>query len=317
MLPMFNVPGFQTRIAQAEQDRAKAAGRKIEKLDLRPRAGAQRMAEPKDFNIQMLEEAVRIMQMAPMHHHMFDMCMIHAAASIPMRPERSVTIPREPVKPRFDKDPRFLDIVEHVAREGGYLRNAPFPVDRIGEGYYASVYVCPYDTTKVVKIGRQVSSDGWLDYAGFCLDQREARPNPLLPVIHQLEIKRKFYVALLDRYDMTAHEAMKQRLPKTFAMKYEAIREVFSVGKQERWRRIQPAKEYTGYAVEPCQETLVHAYRLDAQLQNYGLKPNDLHANNFMFRKEGSQLYITDPASDPSSHGTLDRLHKLGVPIEQ
>jgi hypothetical protein len=300
MLPMFKVPGFETHIA---------------------RAGARRFAEGR-ADLQQFHGAMdamaKVMEMHPMHHQMFDMRMIASGCGIPTRPEHSVTISREPVKPRFAKDTRFLDIVEHVAREGGYLRNVPFPVDRIGEGYYASVYVCPYDTTKVVKIGRQVSSDGWLDYAGFCLDQREARPNPLLPVIHQLEIKCKFYVALLDRYDMTAHQAMQARLPKTFAMKYEAIREVFSVGKQQdSWRQIQPAKEYTGYAVEPCQETLVHAYRLDAQLQNYGLKPNDLHANNFMFRKEGSQLYITDPASDPFNHGTLDRLHKLGVPIEQ
>lgn len=291
MLPMFNPPGFQTRGKQA----------KLSKMDAQ-----MRMADREMINMWM-----------PMHlEPMMVIPRRDDAGLVPNRIDK-VTIPREPVKSRFTKDPRFLDLVEHVAREGGYLRNAPFPVDRIGEGYYASVYVCPYDTTKVVKIGRSVSSDGWLDYAGFCLDQREARPNPLLPVIHQLEIKRKFYVALLDRYDMTADEAMKSRLPKTFAMKYEAIREVFSVGKQERWKRIKPAKEYVGYTVEPCQETLVHAYRLDQQLRNYGLKPNDLHAKNFMFRKEGSQLYITDPASDPSDRGTLDRLHRLGVPIEQ
>jgi len=79
-------------------------------------------------------------------------------------------------------------------------------LEPLGSGHFSSVFVCPWDNSKVIKIGglhhgTSPMGDGWTSWAAFCLKHRGK--NPLLPYIHHLVVRNRYYVALLDRLEET------------------------------------------------------------------------------------------------------------------
>lgn len=79
----------------------------------------------------------------------------------------------------------------------------------LGNGSFSVVLECPWDDTKVIKVGTgcdmdgDVLGDGWLCWAAFCLDINHDGRYEELPIIHALLVEQGLYVAMLDKLDCT------------------------------------------------------------------------------------------------------------------
>lgn len=236
---------------------------------------------------------------------------IQGGGHIEVAPRATIN-PPPPVAPAFPHDHNFESFIEEldarVLDSGSYgltsILRERYRV--LGEGYHAAVVVCPWDETKVLKVGNKPESDGWLEWAAFCIGFKKS--NPLVPVIHNLVVKRGFFVALLDRYEDTVQRVLTRDPERVHAERYESLREVFG-----RMYPMPEARELTGSRAEPEQTFLVHAYRLKEELVRQGLSFTDLHTNNLMFTKDGS-IVLTDPIGQ--SYDSRKKLAASGVHVE-
>ena len=131
-----------------------------------------------------------------------------------------------------------------------------FGLHQIGSGGYGAVFRHPTNYDLVIKVGYD-KSDGWLDYAAFCMANRPG--NPELLEVHDVRVFKQCFVAVMERLDPVgsyddAHPMHQQRLA---------------------WRE--------GYDLTPALRKLYH------EIDSF----NDLHAGNIMRRKD--QIVITDP----------------------
>jgi hypothetical protein len=173
----------------------------------------------------------------------------------------------------------------------------------LGHGHFSTVFECPWDEDKAIKIGygpggnTDIWEDGWLSYAAYCMKkQQNGYHNPILPNIYRLYIseRQEFFVALLEKYDECWSDADGYVSPET-RNKYKAIRGVLggSIAKD-----VSP--EYRKYAEELTK---------DPEFS----RANDLHGGNIMVKDDRVVL------TDPHGLGTIDqgvlasRLRHLGV----
>lgn len=175
---------------------------------------------------------------------------------------------------------------------------------RIGSGHFSSVYACPWDNTKVVKVSRaRPRDDGWLEYAAFSIEHQYMN-NPLLIKLHGLRVFHSSYVAVLDRFDRTVHRIDGPDVPFELWERIAAICAVFP-DRLSNYRR-----------AEPCEEYELHAHRLRAALRRKGLRPDDVHGDNVMVNIREAQVVITDPIGCSSRGDTLQILRHLGIGVE-
>lgn len=172
----------------------------------------------------------------------------------------------------------------------------------LGSGSFAHVFQCPWDETKAIKIGTgldndgDIGMDGWLDYAAWCI----SNPRDLVvPVIHNLILGDCFYVALLDKYDMTVSMADFELNDDDAAIvnrRMESLKAVLQ--RDEEFNPEEHDKEY---------------YDIAKQLEEQELYINDGHDENFMVRREDLAVFLTDPSAEECSRDAWDLLGNLGI----
>lgn len=172
--------------------------------------------------------------------------------------------------------------------------------DAIGSGNFSVVFECPWDDTKAIKIGHgglgdvgNIYADGWLEYALYCMKRhREGNANPLLPIIHKIQVGDGYFVALLEKYAKTASSFDNDQM-----RKFKTVRSIIS--SYDKPKEID--EEYAAYARE---------------LKADPLFPNchDIHNGNVMCDEDG-HIVITDPSSDTNApHMEIERtLRIMGI----
>ena len=170
----------------------------------------------------------------------------------------------------------------------------------LGSGHFSVVFECPWDETKCIKIGHgglsnigDIYEDGWLEYALYCMKRhREGNVNPLLPIIHKIQVGDGYFVALLEKYAKTASSFDNDKM-----RKFETVRSIIS--SYDKPKEID--EEYAAYARE---------------LKADPLFPNchDIHKGNVMCDEDG-HIVITDPSSDTNApHMEIERtLRIMGI----
>lgn len=184
---------------------------------------------------------------------------------------------------------------------------------RLGEGYFSQVFVCPWDDTKAIKIGQGPNStghmwgDGWLHYAAYSMERRkQGSKNPLLVDVHRIYLgkNRKWYAALVDRYDMTYNDSREYRddsQSELLIRRYNAIRTILGDRHGDRLRNGKHSNfdpEYLSWAAELFNDK---DFRFD-----------DLHNHNLMVK--GNRIIINDPyGTSGYNEDTSQRLKRLGL----
>lgn len=172
----------------------------------------------------------------------------------------------------------------------------------LGSGSFANVFDCPWDDTKAIKIGTghaydgEVGVDGWLEYAAWCIEN----PNPrVIPVIHNLMISDCFYVALLDKYDMTVSEADWQLGTRDLEIVHKRMETLKAVLQMDE--EFDPEEHDEEY------------YAIAKELAEKSLSVNDGHDENFMVRRDTLDVILTDPSSEECSNAAWELLGTLGI----
>lgn len=170
----------------------------------------------------------------------------------------------------------------------------------LGSGNFSVVFECPWDNTKCIKIGHgglanigDIYEDGWLEYALYCMKRhREGNANPLLPVIHKIHVGDGYFVALLEKYRMTASSFDADQM-----RKFKTVRSIIS--SYDRPKEID--EEYAAHA---------RALIADPMFP----RCHDIHNGNVMCDNEG-RIIITDPSSDTNApHMEIERtLRIMGI----
>jgi hypothetical protein len=178
--------------------------------------------------------------------------------------------------------------------------------DVVGSGNFSIVFECPWDDTKVIKIGHggmgnigDIYNDGWLEYALYCMKrQREGSINPLLPTVHKLYVSdcEDWFAALLERYEGTANG---YGYTDDMKLKGKTARAIMS-----RNRYTMPSKpdaEYAAWAKELADDPLFPIV-------------DDIHEGNIMYTSDG-RVVITDPSSSTcaSHHELTHVMRKMGI----
>lgn len=229
--------------------------------------------------------------------------------------------------PMFDNSPKpvhtnpiedmsaFIAHVERVFQKTGQPAHAIIgdivTQNSLGSGYFSHVFPCPWDSKKILKVGSgpsnsgRIYEDGWLKYAGMCMQERlKGSKNPLLMDIHRLYISpsNKWFIALIDRYDVTVQRSKGRQLNDAQLGAWHATRLVLGGRGGDNTRR----KEYKYFTLNS--EYLAHA----AELQSHDdFEIDDLHDENMMF--VGDRLVIIDPSSSDHGKRTREILTTLGV----
>lgn len=191
-----------------------------------------------------------------------------------------------------------------------YYRIEEYVGHQLGRGHFSTVFKCPWDETKAIKVGYgpggecEIWEDGWLAYASFCMNYAEKHGyNPILPDIHKLHIsdEHTFYIALMDRYD-TQWGNIAYCAGKDLQERYMAIRAI----KGKEYESKDADKEYLKYARD---------------IRNHPAFPgmNDLHSGNVMVMDD-CRVILTDPAglsNRKGRHETKARLARLGILPEE
>lgn len=174
----------------------------------------------------------------------------------------------------------------------------------VGEGAYSDVLTCPWDNTKVIKVSTHVKTDGWLDWAAYCI----GHSMPMLPVIHNLIIREGFYVALLDRYEMTLYQAAEAgRVPLPVCNAWHRVFGHMMVPLETVYR-YGPYKDH-------YDRGLTDELFMMRSLMRHVNPDADMHGHNVMIRFDGSPV-ITDPFGD-STGAALHKLSMMGVYTSQ
>lgn len=175
----------------------------------------------------------------------------------------------------------------------------------LGSGNFSVVFACPWDDTKVIKIGHggmsdigDIYGDGWLEYALYCMKRaREGITNPLLPTIHKLYVSTNedWFVALIDRYDGTFDSGVDD----TMKCKMRTVRSIIGRGCYSLPNN--PDREYMEYANQLIADPLFP-------------RCSDMHEGNFMWTEDG-RVIVTDPSSGNSQpRCEIERLlRQIGV----
>lgn len=183
----------------------------------------------------------------------------------------------------------------------------------LGSGHFSTVVVCPWDDTKVIKIGygpggdRDYRSDGWLAWAAFCMYMHTQGDYPFLPKIHDIILREDFFVALIDRYDCTANELDYAEYTSLGAL--QAVKESY-------WS-MRAALDHYIVSHEPSV-----VKNLEAQMREVFEHPlcpllNDVHSGNIMIDTGNLTAVLTDPSSRDYCVGSArgEILRKLGIMI--
>ena len=183
----------------------------------------------------------------------------------------------------------FSDYTEEL-----YDRLFELGLDVISYGSYSVVAVCPWDNSKVIKVGINLK-DGWLKWAKFC--STVVVDKTMLPVIHNIHYDKevKFYIAVMDRYAITYLKFQDRNnidyIPTT--------RQLHKLNQQ--YRELLRHLNKRGVTPEPTEEFLLSdkgedtAYHFIYQDNMPFL--NDLRHVNLMVDTNKMQLIITDPLS--------------------
>jgi len=164
-------------------------------------------------------------------------------------------------------------------------------MEKLGAGCYATVFLCPWDKTKAIKVSCK-TEDGWLAYAALCIKYANLN-NPLLPKIHNLRVYENFYIAVLDKYTGDLEDVLDS---KPLYRRMRSVMRIVKGGVIEG----EDAK-YNFYATQ-----------LKELLAKEGLSAGDLHENNIMYRR--NRIIVTDPIAGtyPDSRS---KLKTLGIKV--
>jgi len=216
---------------------------------------------------------------------------------------------------RVDRDGDFTKVYHYVTDDDGYggagRARAACEAEHnlLGSGHYSCVIECPWDVTKVIKIGHGPDadgdywSDGWLSWAAFSMYMHTIGDAPLLPKVHSIVFKDSCFVALIDRYECAWDE-------RDGSEAYEGNESELD----ERYYAIQRAMENSwGFDHDVSEEIEAEA----KALLEHPLCPslNDTHSGNFMLN--GRYLVITDPSSNDYSMRSHKEaiMRKLGLAV--
>lgn len=172
----------------------------------------------------------------------------------------------------------------------------------LGNGHFSTVFMCPWDTSKVVKLGTgpsgdgDIYGDGWVQYAVACMKSKlDGTHNPLMADVHSLYIaeKRNWFLAVIDRYHCEWDGFCESKLAKS---RWLAIK----MGLQDHIP--DEDQEYD-------KEYLHFAIALKSKLR---CRADDLHNGNIMV--EGDRVIVTDPIGRSHNKSRLlQNLERLGI----
>lgn len=180
----------------------------------------------------------------------------------------------------------------------------------LGHGHYSCVIECPWDDTKVIKLGHGPNmgdyyEDGWLSWAAFSMFMRKKGDYPMLPNIYSIMFRDNYYVALIERYDETYDHrgSIEWEYPAQEAIlkaSYNTLRSV--IGRS--------------YMDNPG--VILNDQRANAQeWYDHPLRPGlgDTHGGNIMFDIKRNTVVLIDPCSNDYSLGTNkdEIFRKLGL----
>lgn len=173
----------------------------------------------------------------------------------------------------------------------------------IASGYYSTVFNCPWDRTKVIKLGRggnfdgEIFNDGWLRYAAFCIKENYDRKYPIFLVVHNISIHDEFYVALLDKFDSTIDLAELSDKQEKIGRAIQCATSEYYRNSHEEWQKEVDMPTY---------------HLLQNLIEEHGLKFNDLHDGNIMINENDETIVIVDPDSR-SCYGTKSFYEENGL----
>ena len=170
----------------------------------------------------------------------------------------------------------------------------------LGKGYWASVFKCPWNKNKVIKISTK-PSDGWLLYAAFCMKYSHSN-NPCMLRVYNIQVYPKVYIALIEKLEGTVGKYNPRNT--------EMIDRIDIVN--------HAMKGYTLFRrtnTEGFFEYLQHARTLRAQLDAERIPLNDLHNDNIMYHSKKKRVVITDPCAGRYKKRTHALLISLGVKV--
>lgn len=230
-------------------------------------------------------------------------------------------------RPKYYKDTRYLRLAPDQEKQRIYCwktnRDVPGREDirravedygykSLGSGHYSVVTECPWDNTKVLKIGMGPSwggsylRDGWLSWAAFCMAMKQQRDYPNLPNIYSIMFFDNCFIAIMEKLDGTWHRVMDSPEYRRHDTQLTSQRDHLMYHYRNGWRPEEPLEHICGMPLDIAFEWTKHPLMP---------KADDLHGDNYMVDLKRGRVVITDPSSNEYTlkEGKKDIFRALGL----
>lgn len=201
-----------------------------------------------------------------------------------------------------------------------YNMAAELNLEPLGAGHWSKVFVCPWDSSKAIKIGHGSNfdgdylSDGWVTYAAFCMKvKRKPEEEPILPMIYAMHFSGEYFVALMQQYECTYAGLYVETDREEWREQDTILTSLSETNKiAAMYRALQRCGDEEGYQW-PEYINALQVYREDELWPGM----NDAHDGNIMFDAVHRCLVLTDPSScDCTDSGLLEEVFaKMGIKL--
>lgn len=175
-----------------------------------------------------------------------------------------------------------------------------YEYEMLGNGNYSSVLVCPWDETKVIKVGYgsdgngDIWEDGWLSWAAFCMYMQRTGNHPNLPRIHHIVFLDNVFVAIMERYDDTWN--------RVDYVEYTSLGQMRCIQESYASLRSVIGRNWDSTKLGSAIPSMVSEMNL---WYEHELRPSigDTHGGNIMVDLKNNCVVLTDPTSNDYSLG--------------